>query len=390
MKSSFKISQETLNRCQIFQLNEQQLKKYSVINLDSFHFLYEIPQLDFSIYFRVGITMIEYIKAGEKSRELLDQIWASLQKKHEYVDLRILRKDRIVFFHSIEKVRRKKLDILAEKMPDLDKKTIDIFANLTRASQLIVKGGIDSHVVSAVKASASFMVSNIFSSDSTIDTLSRMITCDPTLYDHSASVAMFASSIAKGMVSNPLSQRETELVAQAGLYHDIGKTCVPNFILNKPGKFTPEEFEIMKSHTTLGHEELAKISHQGGGIDHLCCRVALEHHEKFDGSGYPLGKKGRFESDEENGIHLFSRIVSIADVYSALLMKRVYKPAYSSQDAVKTMAETATRDFDPEIFSDFVRTVIKSLNLHEEKKHSKGRILVIDECGKIQEYKKPA
>jgi HD-GYP domain-containing protein (c-di-GMP phosphodiesterase class II) len=180
------------------------------------------------------------------------------------------------------------------------------------------------------------------------------------------------------------------LVAQAGLYHDIGKTCVPNFILNKPGKFTPEEFEIMKSHTTLGHEELAKISHQGGGIDHLCCRVALEHHEKFDGSGYPLGKKGRFESDEENGIHLFSRIVSIADVYSALLMKRVYKPAYSSQDAVKTMAETATRDFDPEIFSDFVRTVIKSLNLHEEKKHSKGRILVIDECGKIQEYKKPA
>ncbi len=333
--------------------------------------------------------LVEYVKKTESSKELLDQMWKALQKQYDNIDIRIYKKEKPAFDHLIDNIRRRKLDKLSEKAPDLDKRTFDVFAHLSHASQLIVKGGIDSQVVSSVKASASYMVSNLLGSEATVDTLSRMIICDPTLYDHSASVAMFASVIAKSMMSKPFGNKETALVAQCGLYHDIGKTCVPNHILNKPGRFTKEEFEVMKSHTSLGHDELQKVIDGKADIDPVCAIVAHEHHEKFDGSGYPCGKKGRKEDDEDNGIHLYARIVSIADVYSALLMKRVYKPAYSSQDAIKIMAESAARDFDPEIFPTFVRSVVKSLNIYEEKRANFGRILQIGDDGKIRELKNP-
>jgi HD-GYP domain-containing protein (c-di-GMP phosphodiesterase class II) len=88
----------------------------------------------------------------------------------------------------------------------------------------------------------------------------------------------------------------------------------------------------MKSHTTLGYEELMQAIEKGAPIDEEIAIVALEHHEKFCGGGYPTGKCGRLE-EKADGIHYLARIVSIADVYSALLMKRVYKEAFRSKNS---------------------------------------------------------
>jgi putative nucleotidyltransferase with HDIG domain len=279
---------------------------------------------------------------------------------------------------------------LTEKDPALDQRSIDVFTNLSNASQLIVRGGISEDVAGQIKSSASYLVSNLMGNEFAIATLSRMVTHDPTLYDHSASVAMISGLIALQCLPEPLSKKDSELVTQCGLYHDIGKTCVPSVILNKPGKFTDEEFAIMKSHAELGEQELQKIIKNGTNINEVVARVAGEHHERFGGRGYPRGRSGRLESDPVNGIHLYSRIVTIADVYSALLMKRIYKPAYEAQDAIKIMAGVAKEEYDPIIFKGFLLSVVKSLNLYQDKIHGKdkGRILSFDSEGKLTENKR--
>ncbi len=202
---------------------------------------------------------------------------------------------------------------------------------------------------------------NLLDIRAAISTLSKMVIHDPTLYDHSASVAMMSGIIAKSCVDKRIVYKDLVLVAQCGLYHDVGKTCIPSNILNKPAKFIPEEYEIMKQHAALGEKELREIIACGTPLDPLLARVAGEHHERFCGHGYPHGKKGREEEDSEKGIHLFTRIVTIADVYSALLMERVYKPAYSPQEAIDIMSKVAPDDFDPKIWTPFLKMVTKTI-----------------------------
>jgi putative nucleotidyltransferase with HDIG domain len=382
------IKEETRKRCKIFALDASAEKKFVRVNVELFHYLYEVSQVDFAIYFRIENTMIEFIKKEEFSRELLDKIWGAIEASRRQIQICILKVERPKLNKIIEDVRNKKIRTLLEKDPHLDRKTLEIFSNLSNASQMIVRGGINNEVASQVKASAAYLVNNLLDSESAVVTLSRMVIHDPTLYDHSAAVAMLAGVIAKTCVPNRIfSPREVEVVAQCGLYHDVGKTCVPSAVLNKPGKFTDDEYSVMKTHATLGEKELKEVIVAGAPIDELAARVAGEHHERFFGGGYPSGRQGRFEEDPKNGIHVYTRVVTIADVYSALLMKRVYKPAYQAQDAIKIMADVAPKEYDPEIFPKFLQSVIASLNTYQEKhaKKDKGRILFMDENGKLRE-----
>lgn len=150
--------------------------------------------------------------------------------------------------------------------------------------------------------------------------------------------------------------------------HDIGKISVPEYILDKPGKLTPEEFEIMKTHTTDGAGIVERI--MGDGSDCRDCvmavEVALYHHEKWDGTGYPTGKK-------EYQIPLSARIMAIADVFDALTSERPYKEAYSIDKAVQILIQERGTHFDPVILDAFlrVRSEVEQIYLNntaEEKK----------------------
>lgn len=142
--------------------------------------------------------------------------------------------------------------------------------------------------------------------------------------------------------------------------HDIGKVGIPDHILLKPGKLTPEEFEIMKKHTTYGVEALCT----GQGSDSLpfirtAAEIAGTHHEKFDGTGYPNGLSGK-------EIPLSGRLMAIIDVYDALVNQRVYKPAFSHEEAMRIIADNRGTHFDPDITDAFfqiessIRAIVES------------------------------
>ena len=154
-----------------------------------------------------------------------------------------------------------------------------------------------------------------------------------------------------------LSEEECELLLNAAPLHDVGKVAIADEILLKPGRFTPEEFEVMKRHATLGAEILSAAGNfpiiEAGRI------IALEHHERYDGSGYPNGKKGE-------DIHLYARIVAIVDVFDALNSKRVYKEAMDLDTVLKIMEEGRGTHFDPKLLDLFLANIEKFLEIQEK------------------------
>ncbi|MBC7659996.1 MAG: HD domain-containing protein [Chitinophagaceae bacterium] len=387
MSRKFIIKESTRNRCKIIPIEAHTLAGYRPISLELFAYLWDVKTIDFSIYLRVEKELLEYIKPSELSVELLQHIWLASLREDAGVDVYVARKDFPKFEHTLDYVRRKKINALLEREQGLDRRTLEVFADLSGASQMVLRGGIDKQVAERVKAAASAMVQNLMDSDCAMATLSRMISIDPTLYDHSASVAMFATVMARRQYGDNMPFKDAVVLAQSGLYHDAGKSCVPNAILNKPGAFTPEEFDVMKSHVHHGFRELSTAIHAGAPIDPLVAQVAIEHHERFTGKGYPYGKKGRFEEDAEFGIHPYARIVSIADAYSALLMKRVYKPALPAEKALELMEMSAGNDFDPLIFAPFAANVKLSLNLlretREKEQKKSGNIYMVEKGDSI-------
>ncbi|MEM7207666.1 MAG: HD domain-containing phosphohydrolase [Pseudomonadota bacterium] len=146
-----------------------------------------------------------------------------------------------------------------------------------------------------------------------------------------------------------LTDEVVELLFKSAPLHDIGKVGIPDSILLKPGKLTEEEFEIMKSHTTMGSEALRVAEQYGEGTQFLSFarEIAISHHEKWDGSGYPAGLSG-------TDIPLSGRIMAMADVYDALITKRVYKPAFSHEKARQIIVDGRGSHFDPAIVDAFL------------------------------------
>jgi len=140
----------------------------------------------------------------------------------------------------------------------------------------------------------------------------------------------------------PLDNEQRSTIAMASALHDIGKMSIDDAILNKPGRLTSEEFEIMKTHTTLGADMLFELGHQhaGNSLLEYAYQIARWHHERWDGKGYPDGLKG----DE---IPIAAQVVSVADVYDALTSVRVYKDAIPHQEAIQMILDGKCGQFNP-------------------------------------------
>lgn len=155
-----------------------------------------------------------------------------------------------------------------------------------------------------------------------------------------------------------LSHEQAELLKQAAPMHDIGKVATPDAILLKPGKLLDDEMEIMKQHPTTGHDILV-------GSDRPMLKAAAiisqQHHEKFDGTGYPQGIKG-------NDIHIFARIVAVADVFDALTHKRCYKDAWPIDKVVTFFNEAKGSHLDPDIVDCLLRNIDKAIAINNQYK----------------------
>ena len=132
---------------------------------------------------------------------------------------------------------------------------------------------------------------------------------------------------------------EAELLRMASPMHDIGKVGIPDNILKKPGKLTEDEFRIMKTHTTIGYDIL---NHSDRPILKAAAVIAREHHEKWDGNGYPKG-------ETEKAIHVYGRITAVADVFDALGSDRVYKKAWPLEEILELFREERGKHFDPDL-----------------------------------------
>lgn len=144
-----------------------------------------------------------------------------------------------------------------------------------------------------------------------------------------------------------LSERDVAILTAVSPMHDVGKIGIGENILHKPGRLSEQEFEIMKYHTSIGYEILKNPERE---MLRYASLVALEHHEKWGGGGYPSGKSGE-------DIHVFARITAIADVYDALRSIRVYKDAWSQADAVSYLIEESGKFFEPKLVNIFVSNI---------------------------------
>lgn len=170
---------------------------------------------------------------------------------------------------------------------------------------------------------------------------------------HTFRMSEYAYYLAEAVGMGPT---ECEIISTACSLHDIGKIGIPDSILQKPGKLTPDEWEVMQTHTTIGGELLAGSDSK---FLKLGKEIALTHHEKWDGSGYPKGLKGE-------KIPLVGRICGLCDVFDALTSVRPYKEAWSWDDALEEIKKGSGSHFDPAIVDCFFRILPKIQEIHDK------------------------
>ena len=175
-----------------------------------------------------------------------------------------------------------------------------------------------------------------------IISLARLKTADDYTYLHSVAVCAMMVALAKQL---GLDEAQTRACGLAGLLHDMGKVAMPTEVLNKPGKLTDAEFDIMRTHPTEGYKMLMASS----GVDAVSLDVVLHHHEKVDGSGYPEKLAG-------DAISLYSKMGAVCDVYDAITSNRPYKSGWDPAESLRRMAEWHGH-FDPKVFQGFVKSM---------------------------------
>lgn len=178
-----------------------------------------------------------------------------------------------------------------------------------------------------------------------LDMLHNMRQIDDSIYAHSVNVALIARTLAEWL---HFSEEDLEMVTLCGILHDIGKTALPPELLNKPGKYTEEEYARVKQHTLLGYKILKDLP-----LDVHVKRAALQHHERCDGSGYPQGLK-----DDE--IDPFAQIIAIADVYDAMTAARSYRAPLCPFDVIDAFEKEGLQKYHPQYILTFLRRIASS------------------------------
>ena len=196
------------------------------------------------------------------------------------------------------------------------------------------------------KATASItddLMDAIENNDAVAIDINALKTSDEYTFKHSVDVATIAMILAK---QQGLPKQDIYEIGVSGLLHDVGKTQIPLEILNKPGRLDDNEFAVMKQHSVFGYH---MIKNKGEFSEQICLGV-LQHHEKINGSGYPLGCNA-------SQISSYAKILSVADIYDALVTERPYKKAFSQRDAVE-MIMSMTEELDMTALKSFLESMI--------------------------------
>lgn len=209
--------------------------------------------------------------------------------------------------------------------------------------QFIYNSPDSKEATQATTSIATELLNAINSNDAIALDISALKTSDEYTFKHSVDVATIAMIVAK---QQGFSDPEIHEIGVCGLLHDIGKTKVPLEILNKPGRLDDQEFTIMKQHSVYGYHMVKDRNEFSTAV----CLGVLQHHEKINGSGYPMGV-------DDSKISPYARVLAVADIYDALVTERPYKAAYSQRDAVE-MIMSMTMELDINAMKSFLESMI--------------------------------
>jgi putative nucleotidyltransferase with HDIG domain len=267
-----------------------------------------------------------------------------------YNDMFMISKDCVLTYEIINSILKRSIDYIWVRdeyelvevylSSELKEK---IVSSLKSIYNDVSKGKEEYLKFEKLKLIISKVIDSIFNNPDCMIQLSNLEKYDYDTFKHSVDVARY--SILMGVNLN-FRKNQLEKLCQSAILHDIGKCRISKEILNKPGKLTKEEYEIVKLHSKFGYE----ILNETGKFDFIVLRAILEHHEDFDGSGY-------FKKIKGTKICIFSRIIHIADVYSALTSKRPYKKKYSHYEAREYFFADGSCKFDPVILKIFLENV---------------------------------
>lgn len=240
-------------------------------------------------------------------------------------------------------VARLKVDNLRRPDPAKLKLGVKVREQVSKGVEYIYSNPDEREIVETVNSITEQLLNAISKNNAVAINISDLKTSDEYTFNHSVDVATISMIIAKeqGMTAKQIFE-----IGSAGLLHDIGKTKIPPEILNKPAKLTKDEYEIVKQHSLLSYT-MVKRNRE---IPPDVALGMLQHHEKVDGSGYPLGVMG-------NLIHPYAKIMTVADIYDALVSSRPYKMAYTPREAVEMMMSMSS-SLDMQALQSFMRVTV--------------------------------
>ena len=246
-----------------------------------------------------------------------------------------------VDFNPMEQISDELREAIEDHKLPPRKKAEAVYAHSIRMMDSILQKPSAENILSGKKIIYT-TVDHILADDDTADALSQITSHDYYTYTHSVNVGLFSVLLAKEVFKDGHDHNMQELGAGFFL-HDLGKCDVPADLINKPDRLTPDEWQVMRDHPSKGNKLLADAKQ----LTRECGVIVMQHHEREDGSGYPL----RLSHDE---IHLYGRICSIADVYDALTSTRAYKKKLPPFDALAVMKNEMFHHFNRELFGSFV------------------------------------
>ena len=265
---------------------------------------------------KLGIMTV-YIQDGEYDEDDPDKVLTPIAKK-QVERLRTADRSKVTLSDSVRK-------------------------RVSEGIQYIYNNADSSEIVSATNNIAGELMSVISQNNAVAIDINALKTSDEYTFKHSVDVATISMVLAK---QQGLSRKDIYEIGVAGLLHDVGKTKIPNEILNKPGRLDDEEFAIMKQHSVYGYHMIKDRPEFNNGI----CLGVLQHHEKMNGKGYPLG----FDA---NKICPYAKILTVADIYDALVTERPYKSAFTQKDAID-MIMSMTDELDLNAMKSFLESMI--------------------------------
>lgn len=238
---------------------------------------------------------------------------------------------------------KEKIEKLKVADPAKVRLTESVKARVSEGVQYLYHNTESENFTQATNTIANDLMQAVLENDAIAIDINALKVSDEYTFKHSVDVATMAMIIAQ---KHGLPEKSIYDIGITGLLHDVGKSKIPNEVLNKPARLTDEEFALMKQHTLLGY----KILKEKNDVKEEIRQGVLQHHEKMNGKGYPLG----IASDK---INLYAKILAVADIYDALVTKRPYKEPFSQRDAIE-MIMSMTSELDVDIMKSFLGSVI--------------------------------